>query len=158
MRLTSRTLIFFLALWLLASCQGAGVRSIPIEDFFRNPEKTNFKISPDGKHIAFLQPYKNRLNIYVQPVNAKEAIRLSSDTDRNISNFFWANNEQLLYLKDRNGDENRRLYAVNRDGSKLRDLIPDARVRIQIIGLDRIRNDQVLLALNKRDSTKIRAI
>lgn len=153
MRLYSRYLIFFFALWLLAACQGRGVRTIPMEDFFRNPEKTSFKISPDGKHIAFLQPYKNRLNIFLQPVNGEEVIRLSSDTDRNISYFFWANNEQLLYLKDRNGDENRRLYAVNRDGSNVRDLIPDAKVRIQIIGLDRIRNNQVLLALNKRDSS-----
>lgn len=133
--------------------QRAGGTPYPDRRFFRNPERTSFKISPDGRYIAYLQPYKNRLNIFVQPVNGKEAIRLSSDTDRSISYFFWANNEQLLYLKDRNGDENRRLYAVNRDGSQVRDLIPDARVRIQLIGLDRIRNDQVLVALNKRDSS-----
>src|SRR5207247_2525513 len=35
--------------------------TIPMRDFFRNPEKTGFQISPDGKTISFLQPYENRL-------------------------------------------------------------------------------------------------
>jgi dipeptidyl aminopeptidase/acylaminoacyl peptidase len=58
-----------------------------------------------------------------------------------------------MYFKDTDGDENRRLYAVNKDGSQVRDLIPDKKVRIRIIGLDRVQPNQVLLALNKRDST-----
>lgn len=139
---------------LLAACSGStGVRSIPIEDFFKNPEKTSFKLSPDGKYISYLQPYRNRLNIFVQPIGADRAVQVTADSDRNISYYFWANNNQLLYLKDKDGDENRRLYAVNRDGSNVRELIPDTDIRIRIIALDRIQNNQILLALNKRDSS-----
>ncbi len=129
------------------------VRQIPIEDFFKNPEKTSFKISPDGKYISYLQPYRNRLNIFVQAIGTENAVRITSGEDRNIYAYYWANNEQLLFLKDSDGDENRRLYAVNKDGSNMRDLIPDKKIRIRIIGLDRVQNNQVLLALNKRDST-----
>jgi hypothetical protein len=30
-----------------------------MEDFFRNPEKTAFKISPDGQYLAFLMPWRH---------------------------------------------------------------------------------------------------
>ncbi len=149
-----KRLIFCLGILVLAACAGeTDLRTIPIEDFFKNPEKTSFKISPDGEYIAYLQPYKNRLNIFVQHISNTKVVQVTASTDRNIGNYFWANNNQLMYFKDTNGDENRRLYAVNKDGSQVRDLIPDKKVRIRIIGLDRVKPNQVLLALNKRDST-----
>ncbi|MFM6954495.1 MAG: S9 family peptidase [Sphingobacteriaceae bacterium] len=154
MRRIVKQFFFFALLAGLFACSGGGeVRQIPIEDFFKNPEKTAFKLSPDGQYIAYLQPYKNRLNMYVRKLDEEKALRVSSGADRNISNFYWANNQQLLYLKDNDGDENRRLYAVNRDGGKTRLLIPDAKVRVRIISADILQKNEVLLALNKRDST-----
>ncbi|MBP3752359.1 MAG: S9 family peptidase, partial [Pyramidobacter sp.] len=41
---------------------------IPVEDFFRLPEKAAFRISPDGKHYAWLAPWEKRLNIRVAPI------------------------------------------------------------------------------------------
>ena len=29
---------------------------IPLEDFFRNPEKTSFQLSPGGEYVAYLAP------------------------------------------------------------------------------------------------------
>ncbi|MFM6975683.1 MAG: S9 family peptidase [Sphingobacteriaceae bacterium] len=153
MRLSVKLFIYISVIGLLAACSSGSVRNIPIEDFFKNPEKTSFKISPDGQYISYLQPFRNRLNIYIQPINGDRAIRITSGFDRNVSYYFWANNEELLYLKDNDGDENLRLYAVNRDGSNVRELIPDKKIRIRIISLDRIHNDQLLLGLNKRDSS-----
>ena len=54
--------IMFCTAILFAACAGdkAGQNSaqpIPLEDFFRNPEKTGYSVSPDGTHIAFLQPW-----------------------------------------------------------------------------------------------------
>ena len=34
-----------------------------VEDFFRIPEMSMFKISPDGKFLSYLAPYKRRKNI-----------------------------------------------------------------------------------------------
>lgn len=147
-------LIFCLGILVLAACTGeSNLRTIPIEDFFKNPEKTSFKISPDGAYISYLQPFKNRLNIFVQHISSARVVQITTSTDRNIGTYYWANNNQLIYFKDTNGDENRRLYAVTKDGTQVRDLIPDKKVRIRIIGFDRLQPDQVLLALNKRDST-----
>ncbi|GAI63046.1 unnamed protein product, partial [marine sediment metagenome] len=41
---------------------------IPMRDFFRNPEKIGFSLSPNGVYWAFLQPWENRLNIHVQKI------------------------------------------------------------------------------------------
>ena len=38
---------------------------IPMEDFMRNPEKSSFQISPDGNHIAFMKPWKIRMNVFI---------------------------------------------------------------------------------------------
>ena len=38
---------------------------IPMKDFFDNPKYASAEISPDGKHIAFLAPADNRLNVWV---------------------------------------------------------------------------------------------
>ena len=39
-----------------------------MKDFFKNPEKASFRISPDGKYISYRAPWKNRMNIFVQKV------------------------------------------------------------------------------------------
>ena len=39
---------------------------IPLEDFFKNPKKTAYSLSPNGEYFAFLAPYKDRKNIFVQ--------------------------------------------------------------------------------------------
>jgi hypothetical protein len=47
-----------LALPLVARADGP----IPLRDFFRNAERDSYQISPDGKTLAFLGPYRNRRN------------------------------------------------------------------------------------------------
>lgn len=145
---------WFFGLLILISCsQENRVRKIPVEDFFKNPDKTAFMISPDGKYISYLQPYKNRLNIFVQTLDGKKVTRLTSGEDRNIANYFWANNNELLYQKDVDVSESPVLYAVRKDGTNTRNLIPFKKIKIRIISKGRVPDNEVLIALNKRDST-----
>ena len=46
---------------------GAPARTIPMRDFFRNPEQTAHQISPDGKYVSWLAPWERRLNVHVRP-------------------------------------------------------------------------------------------
>jgi hypothetical protein len=41
-------------------------KQIPLEDFFKNPEKSSYQISPDGSFYSFMAPYKKRMNIFIQ--------------------------------------------------------------------------------------------
>ena len=44
---------------------------IPMEDFFRNPEKSSFSISPNGNYIAYMKPWKTRMNVFVMEIITK---------------------------------------------------------------------------------------
>lgn len=54
------------------------VRLIPLRDFFRNPERVEFKISPQGEYLSFLAPWQRRLNIYLQKIGQDQAVRLTA--------------------------------------------------------------------------------
>ncbi len=124
---------------------------IPLEDFFKNPEKSRYQISPDGKYYSYMAPYETRMNVFVQERGKPEAIRLTSETDRDIAGYFWPNNEQILYLKDNGGDENYKLYGVNIDGSNLTCFTDFDKVRTQVIDELEDIDDEVIIGMNKRN-------
>ncbi|OQX73658.1 MAG: S9 family peptidase [Bacteroidetes bacterium 4484_276] len=123
---------------------------IPLEDFFKNPEKTSYQISPDGKYFSYMAPYESRMNIFVQKVGKDKATRLTSETDRDIAGYYWANPGRLLYLKDDGGDENYSVYGVDKNGKNLKCLTCFEGVRTQIIDDLKDIPDEIIVGLNKR--------
>lgn len=127
------------------------MRQIPLEDFFRNSERTGFQLSPDGVHIAYAAPNKDRMNIFVERTDgAGAAFRLTSETERSVGGFMWADNERILFVKDDGGDENFHLYGVNLDGSDLRCYTPFDGVRVFIVDELEDVPDEILIQMNKR--------
>jgi dipeptidyl aminopeptidase/acylaminoacyl peptidase len=124
-----------------------------MKDFFRNPEKTNYSLSPDGEYFAFLMPWKSRLNIFVQKIGSDKLMRVTSETNRDISEYFWANSKRIVYLKDDSGDENYRLFGVDLDGKNNKDLTPFEKVTVEIIDELEENDDELIIAINNRDST-----
>jgi hypothetical protein len=53
-----------------------GVKRIPIEDFFRNPQKKGYKISPEGRFFAFRDPVKGIMNLFIKEIGGKEPVQL----------------------------------------------------------------------------------
>ena len=43
---------------------------IPMKDFFRNPEKVAYALSPNGEYLAFMQPWEKRLNVFVEKIGS----------------------------------------------------------------------------------------
>jgi len=127
------------------------VRQIPLEDFFKNPEKSRYQISPDGKYFSFMAPFEKRMNIFVQEIGKDSAIRLTSEKDRDIANYFWKNPTRILFLKDSGGDENFKLYGVNVDGTNLKCFTDFPKVRTEVF--DQMENfpNEVLIGMNKRN-------
>ncbi|MFC2102636.1 S9 family peptidase [Bacteroidota bacterium] len=138
---------------LLGGCKEKPMQAkqIPLEDFFKNPEKSRYRISPDGKYYSYMAPYENRMNIFVQEIGTDNATRLTSETDRDISNYFWKNPTRILFSKDTGGDENFRLYGVDVDGSSLVCFTDFPDVRTEII--DDLENvpTEVIIGMNKRN-------
>ncbi len=126
-------------------------RLVPMKDFFKNPEKAAFQLSPDGVHLAFLKPWQNRLNVHVQKIGEEKETRISSATERDITGYIWANNSRIVYIQDTAGDENFRLYAVNADGSDFKELTPFEKVRVGIVDELKNNDNEMLISMNKRD-------
>lgn len=147
---------YFLSLLLVISVSCSmekEVDRIPIEDFFRDPLKTSFLVSPDGKYISYLKPDANRIHIYVETLDSKNTTQLTCDSIRNISYHLWVNNNEILYLKNGSENENPGLYAVKSDGTNKRELLSFDNTKIRLITSGNAQNDEVLVALNKRDSS-----
>ena len=124
---------------------------IPMEDFFRNPEKSSFQISPNGEHIAYMKPWKTRMNVHVVNVKSNNETRLTSSEERGVYGFGWLGDDRIGYVKDDGGNENMHFYAVNIDGSNEIDLTPYDNVQARII--DDLEDDpnHVIIGLNKRN-------
>ena len=146
-----KLLLFAAAAAALASCAPKTAPELPMETFFRNSEKTGYQISPDGRYFSYMAPYESRRNIFVQPVDGKQAVRITSETERDLAGYFWAGDNRILYLKDTGGDENYQLYGVNIDGSDPKAYTAIPGVRTQIIDpLEEI-DSLIIIGTNQRN-------
>ncbi len=130
---------------------GRGTSRYTVEDFFRNPDKVAFQLSPNGEYLAYMGPYERRQNIFVQKMGEDEAVRLTHETERDIGGYFWASDKRLVYVKDSGGDENFQLFAVDRDGSGPKDLTPFEGVKIQLIDDLEDNEDELIIGMNKNN-------
>ena len=149
----SRLLIVLFVLIGFSSCKPTQQKApkIPMEDFFRNPEKTAFRLSPNGEYFSYLAPWEKRLNVFVQKVGADSAVRITSETARDIAGYLWKGNSRVLFLKDTGGDENFQLYGVNIDGTEQKGLTVFEKVRTELIDDLEDTEGEVIVGLNKRN-------
>ena len=79
------------------------------ELFFGNPEIAGAQLSPDGKWIAFLKPWKETRNVWVKKTGDPydKAKLVTAEPKRPIPGFFWSRDSKyILFVKDKDGDEN----------------------------------------------------
>lgn len=149
----NKLLCIFVLLVGFASCKPAAEKApkIAMEDFFRNPEKTAFRLSPNGEYFSYLAPWEKRLNVFVQKIGTDQAVRITSEKDRDIAGYLWKGNNRILFLKDTGGDENFQLYGVNIDGSDLKGLTVFEKVRTELIDDLKDVDGEIIVGLNKRN-------
>ncbi|PVM84469.1 S9 family peptidase [Caulobacter radicis] len=131
---------------------------IPRAVLFGNPERGGCQISPCGRWLAFAAPHQGVMNIWVTDWDADSAKALASarpltnDRHRGVYSFSWAyDGVHLLYLQDKDGDENEHLYAAPVAGGPVRDLTPFEDARASITAQSRRLRDSVLVSINNRD-------
>ncbi|MEL6638812.1 MAG: S9 family peptidase [Bacteroidota bacterium] len=128
-----------------------GEAQYSIEDFFRNPKKSSYQLSPDGQYFSYMGPFERRQNIFIQKIGAAESVRITSEVDRDISWYFWTNDRRIVYLKDNGGDENYQLYAVDIDGKNSKDLTPFEGVRINVIDELEDIEEEIIIGMNQNN-------
>jgi dipeptidyl aminopeptidase/acylaminoacyl peptidase len=120
---------------------------------FGNPDRANLQVSPDGKQLAFLAPVDGVLNVWVGPLDDPgKAKAVTQDKKRGIRSYFWAfTNQHILYVQDKDGDENWRVYSVNLKSDAEKDLTPSSGVQARIQEVSHKHPKEILVALNNRD-------
>lgn len=112
---------------LTAAQRIADVPLIPREILFGNPEKASPELSDDGSQLAFLAPVDGVLNVWVGPVDDITAAKpVTEDKGRGIRSYFWAHtNQHIIYVQDTDGDENWKVFIVDLESGKTRELTPN---------------------------------
>ncbi len=172
-QLRSRFFVFILAVFCAALAIVSSPAQVPAQKvgqpplidrelFFGDPEISGAQISPDGKFIAFIKPFKGTRNVWVKrtEVSFDTAKPITADTTRPIPAYFWSRDgKYILFVQDKAGDENYLVYAVNpADAPAAGAEVPAARnltdlkgVRAQIVSVPRSEPDLLYVALNDRD-------
>ena len=133
--------------------KSSDVPLIPREILFGNPDRASATISPDSSQLMWLAPLNGVLNIWVAARDDLASARpLTRDKDRGIHSAMWTYNlDFVLYSKDRDGDDNSRLYAVELVTGKVRDLTPFDSVRAYLIARSQKYPDEIVAGLNHRN-------
>ncbi|KAL3935882.1 MAG: hypothetical protein SGBAC_008691 [Bacillariaceae sp.] len=132
---------------------------IPREKLFGNPKYASPKLSPDGLYLSFLAPSVegNVLNVFVKKTNEplENARMITNDKSRGIRNARWAEDSKtILYMQDKEGDENFHLWAINVEassGEEARDLTPGENVKASSLMTNKRFPDEILIGTNARD-------
>jgi len=120
------------------------------------------QISPDGRYLSFLKPFKGTRNIWVkgadEPFSAARPV--SAEATRPIRSYFWSHDSKyILYVQDSGGDENFNVYAIDptlpADPKKgvppTRALTNLKGVRTEIFAVPKAKPDILYIGLNDRD-------
>ena len=119
---------------------------------FGNPDRSSPSLSPDGNHLAYLAPYEGVMNVWVRSLDKTDDRVVTRDQSRGIRTFHWAqNSRQILYIQDRNGDENWHLFAVDLVEDVERDLTPFDGIQVRNLSDDPGVPNELLVGINRRD-------
>ena len=150
----------FLAPLLAAAAVAAGLgtfaahaepaKTIPLRDFFKNPDQAAHQLSPDGKWLGWVAPYERRLNVFVRPVAGGEPVRVTSETARSVAGFGFKG-DRIVYAKDFGGDENFHVVSVDLKGGDLKDLTPGEKLKANVVDILYDDERHLLVSHNRRD-------
>lgn len=131
---------------------------IPRELLFGNPIKAAPQLSPDSAKLAYLAPDKNNvLNIWIRDLGntAQPPDKMiTSDEKRGIRSFIWQmDSDHILYVQDKEGDENWHIFQTSLQTHQTKDLTPYDGVRASFVKADHHYPDEVLIQMNLRNKT-----
>lgn len=125
---------------------------IPRKVLFENPDRSSVRLSRDGAYISWVAPREGVLNVWVAPrADKSNGVCLTQDTHRGIRQYFWAHdNKTILYIQDKDGDENWHVYALDIQTKTVRDLTPLTHVHAQVVQTSGHHPDHIVVGLNDR--------
>jgi dipeptidyl aminopeptidase/acylaminoacyl peptidase len=151
--LKSLVLIFLIVAFY--SCNENKTAPIPISEFFKTPEKTAFKISPDGKYISYLKKHNKKQNIYIKSLADGKEVMATSFSDFSVrGDYMWTYDNQILFGQDKDSVNQMSVLDVTTLVSKPILTLPPVKVKVNIMNRNKFTPDVITLRMNNRDSAK----
>lgn len=124
-----------------------------VEDYFARPKARTFQFSPDGKYLSYREKDENLKNhVYVKSLATDEVTRVIVEDEELIRGYGWANNNRLIYIMDKGGNEDYHLFAVDIDGNNQKELTPFDGVRVNILENLKEDKDHMIISMNKNNA------
>ncbi|WP_394771950.1 alpha/beta hydrolase family protein [Mucilaginibacter sp.] len=144
-------IFLFVLMAALGACK-QHARQIAIIDFFKTPEKVAYRISPDGKYLSYLKPFKDKQNIFIQSLADGKVQMATSFTDYSVrGDYYWTYNNGIVFLQDNIASDEIKMFALDISTLKTTLIISQKKVRIAILGRDRHEPDIITVRMNQRD-------
>ncbi|MFV0606041.1 MAG: prolyl oligopeptidase family serine peptidase [Niabella sp.] len=123
-----------------------------VADYFARPKASAFQLSPNGKYMAYREKdANNKRHIYVKNLATEKVTMVMEEKEELIRGFGFINDDRLYYSMDKGGDENYHIYAVNIDGSNVKDLTPFEGVKASISNILKEQKDFIIITMNKNN-------
>ncbi|MBC7654440.1 MAG: S9 family peptidase [Oligoflexus sp.] len=133
------------------SCvKSSKVNQVSVETFFKNPEQSLYHISPDGKYLSYLKPTNGQLNIFVQSLSDNKVTQITRLNNQSIKYYFWAGDDKLFYMQEKDSLDNYQAYIVNKDGSNNLLIKTPLKTKVEVIDQIIKNNNAILIAVNDR--------
>jgi dipeptidyl aminopeptidase/acylaminoacyl peptidase len=147
-----KILLFITVTGALFACNQHRVKRIPISDFFKIPEKSTFRISPDGEYISYLKPYKGKENLFIQSLADGSVRMATSFTDYPVrGDYFWTYSNEIVFSQDIIETDEFKLYTLDVADLKIRNIISEKKVRMYLLNRNKQEPDIITIRMNKRD-------
>lgn len=129
-----------------------GTHKYSVSDYFAKPASSQFQLSPDGTYMSYREKDEKLKNhVYVKNIITNEVKRVITEGEELVRGYGWANDERLIYIMDKGGNEDYHLFAVNLDGSDERELTPYDGVKVNILALIKEDKDHMVVSMNKNN-------
>jgi dipeptidyl aminopeptidase/acylaminoacyl peptidase len=123
-----------------------------VEDYFARPKASSFRLSPNGKYMSYREKDENnKRHVFVKDIATGKTQRIIEEKEELIRDYGWVNDERLVYLMDKGGNENYHIYAVNLNGTNNIDLTPFEDVQAGILNMLKEQKDYVIIQMNKNN-------
>lgn len=143
-------------LLVLVSCEEkqSNQKIVPIEDFFVKPERTSFKLSPDGSKIAYLGEHDHCKNIFILDLQKPDSSKqLTYQVNLNVQHFFWLDDQRIIFSNTQSSADSLRLFHIDIKTEKRQALLKPEKAKLRWVGPIKAHNGSLLVGMNSRDSS-----
>ena len=123
-----------------------------VKDYFAKPSSSSFQLSPNGTYMSYRNKDENLKNhVFVKNIKTDEVKQVITEGDELVRGYGWANDNRLIYIMDKGGNEDYHMFAVNIDGTNQKELTPYEGVKVEILASLKDDKDHMIISMNKNN-------